>query len=163
MEPVWAFVFLAVIAPFAVLCAVNDLTRMIIPNWVVAGLLICFLILAPFAMPLPQLGIRLIQVGVMFVLGVGLNAYLGIGGGDVKFAAVAAAFVAPSDYWLVVQMLAVLSLIAIIAHRQLGQIDALRKTTQTWASFSAGRKFPFGLPLAATLLAYQLLQVFRSF
>ncbi len=112
MEPVWALVFLAVVTPFAVLCAAYDLTRMKIPNWVVAGLALSFLALCAFAFSPPEIGLRLVQAAVMFVLGFLLNTYLGVGGGDAKFAAAAAAFVAPGDYWLVLQMLAVLSLIA---------------------------------------------------
>ena len=76
MEPVWALVFLAIVTPFAVLCAVYDLTRMKIPNWVVAGLALSFLALCAFAFSPPEIGLRLVQAAVMFGLGYLLNTYL---------------------------------------------------------------------------------------
>jgi prepilin peptidase CpaA len=162
MELVWAGVFLAVTAPFALLCAANDLTQMRIPNWVVLALGASFLVLAPFAMSWSDFGIRLVQCGVVFVIGYVLNMVFGVGGGDAKFATASALYIAPGDYNLVIMMLAVLALVSVVVHRLFGRIVRFQSEIRNWASYNSGKKFPYGLPLAATLVCYHMLQLFRA-
>ena len=159
MTTAWAVMFLLVSLPFCIWCAAFDLTQMKIPNWVNLGLFLAFLLLAPFAFTLPEIGLRVLQAAVMLAVGWALTTFLSVGGGDSKFAAAAAAYVAPSDYGAVILILAVLSLLSVAGHRMLGRMSSLRSITADWASYSNNRKFPFGLPLAATLIYYNALQV----
>ena len=101
MSPVWTIVFFLATLPFCVLCAAFDLTRMKIPNWVVLGLFTSFLLLGPFALDLPDFGFRLLQTAVVLTIGYVLSTFLGVGGGDGKFAAASAAFVAVGDYGVI--------------------------------------------------------------
>jgi prepilin peptidase CpaA len=158
----WAIAFFVASLPFCLLCAAFDLTRMKIPNWVVLGLFAVFLLLGPFAFALPELGLRLLQTAVVLAIGYALTVYLGIGGGDGKFAAAAAAFIAPGDYGIIMMSLGVISLVAVAMHRMLGNIASLRPVTSTWASYRDNSKFPFGLPLATTLVFYLMLQIVRA-
>jgi prepilin peptidase CpaA len=163
MSPVWTIVFFLAALPFCVLCAAFDLTRMKIPNWVVLGLFACFLLLGPFALPLPSFGIRLLQTAIVLIIGFVLSTFFGIGGGDGKFAAAAAAFVAPGDYGVIMVSLGVMSLLAVALHRMMGRISVLQPVTRGWESYSDPSKFPFGLPLAATLVFYNLLKILHAF
>lgn len=162
MSPAWAIIFFLGTLPFCVLCAAFDLTRMKIPNWVVLGLFACFLLLGPFALTLPDFGLRLLQTAVVLTIGYVLSTYFGIGGGDGKFAAAAAAFIAPGDYGVIMVSLGVMSLLAVALHRALGRVSALQSVTRDWESYRDITKFPFGLPLAATLVFYNLLQIVNA-
>ncbi len=133
-----------------------------IPNWVVLGLFACFLLLGPFALTLPDFGLRLLQTAVVLTIGYVLSTYFGIGGGDGKFAAAAAAFIAPGDYGVIMVSLGVMSLLAVALHRALGRVSALQSVTRDWESYRDITKFPFGLPLAATLVFYNLLQIVNA-
>jgi len=163
MTPTWTIVFFLATLPFCVLCAAFDLTRMKIPNWVVLALFACFLLLGPFALPWPELGWRLLQTAVVLVVGFLLTSYFGVGGGDGKFAAAAAAFVAPGDYGVIMIALAVLSLMAVWLHRTMGRMPALKPLTGDWESYRDPGKFPFGLPLATTLVFYNMVQILHAF
>ncbi len=162
MSQVWTIVFLLATLPFCVLCAAFDLTRMKIPNWVVLGLFACFLVLGPLALTLPDFGFRLLQTAVILTIGYLLSTYLGVGGGDGKFAAAAAAYISPDDYGVIMMSLGVMSLLAVGMHRAIGRVSALQPLTQGWESYRDISKFPFGLPLAATLVFYNLLQVVNA-
>lgn len=159
MSPVWTLVFFFTTLPFCVLCAAFDLTQMKIPNWVVLGLFACFLLLGPLALPIGEVGMRLLQTAVVLAIGFALSIFFGVGGGDGKFAAAAAAFIAPGDYGVIMVTLGVMSLLAVWLHRMMGRVRALQAVTQGWASYRDPSKFPFGLPLAATLVFYNLLMI----
>lgn len=163
MTLAWSIVFLLVTLPFCVLCAAFDLTRMKIPNWVVLGLFASFLLLGPFALDLPDFGIRLLQTAVVLTIGFLLSAYAGIGGGDGKFAAAAVAFVSPGEYGVIMVSLGVMSLTAVALHRFVGRLSAMKPMTENWVSYRDTTKFPFGLPLAATLVFYHLVQVWNAY
>ncbi len=159
MSPVWTIVFFLATLPFCVLCAAFDLTRMKIPNWVVLGLFTSFLLLGPFALDVPVFGFRLLQTAVVLTIGYVLSTFLGVGGGDGKFAAASAAFVAVGDYGVIMMSLGVMSLLAVWLHRALGRLSALEPVIRGWESYRDLSKFPFGLPLAATLVFYNALQI----
>lgn len=163
MSPVWTIIFFLTTLPFCVLCAAFDLTRMKIPNWVVLGMFASFLLLGPFALALPDFGFRLLQTAVVLTIGYLLSTFLGVGGGDGKFAAASAAFIAVGDYGVIMMSLGVMSLLAVALHRALGRISALQPVTEGWESYRDVSKFPFGLPLAATLVFYHALQIVNAF
>lgn len=163
MSPAWTIIFFLATLPFCLLCAAFDVTRMKIPNWIVLGLFASFLLLGPFALDLPEFGLRLLQTAVVLTIGFVLSAYFGIGGGDGKFAAASAAFIAVGDYGVIMMSLGIMSLLAVALHRALGRVQALRPMTQNWESYRNVSKFPFGLPLAATLVFYHVLQVVNAF
>ena len=163
MSPVWTIIFFLATLPFCVLCAAFDLTRMKIPNWIVLGLFASFLLLGPFALDLPDFGVRLLQTAVVLTIGFVLSTFLGIGGGDGKFAAASAAFISVGDYGVIMVSLGVMSLLAVALHRAMGRVSALQPVIEGWESYRDVSKFPFGLPLAATLVFYHVLQIANTF
>ena len=64
---------------------------------------------------------------------------------------------------MIMMALGVMSLIAVALHRAVGRVPALKPVTEHWESFRDPGKFPFGLPLAATLVFYNLLQVYKAY
>lgn len=162
MSLAWAIIFFLATLPFCLLCAAFDVTRMKIPNWIVLGLFASFLLLGPFAFELSEFGFRLLQTAVILTIGYILSTYLGIGGGDGKFAAAAAAFIASGDYGIIMMSLGIMSLLAVALHRALGRVPALQPVTRNWESYRNVAKFPFGLPLAATLVFYHVLQILHA-
>ena len=135
MSPVWTIIFFLTTLPFCVLCATFDLTRMKIPNWIVLGMIASFLLLGPFVLALPDFGFRLLQTAEILTIGYLLSTFLGVG-----------------DYGVIMISLGIMSLLAVAPHRALGRVSALKPVTEGWESYRDVSKFPFGLPLAATLV-----------
>ena len=100
---------------------------------------------------------------MVLTIGFLLSAFFGIGGGDGKFAAASAAFIAVGDYGVILVSLGVMSLLAVALHRAMGRVSALQHVIGGWESYRDVSKFPFGLPLAATLVFYHALQITNAF
>ena len=139
--------------PICLWVAWSDLARMKIPNLAVLALLAGFAVVGALVLPLPDYGWRWLQAAVMLALGIALNAAGAMGAGDAKFIAAAAPFVALGDLPTVLYLLAGLAILSFLLHR-LVRVSPLRRLVPHWASWDAGNRFPFGLPLAATLVAY---------
>lgn len=139
--------------PICLWAAWSDLARMKIPNLAVLALLAGFAVAGPFVLPLPDYGWRWLHAGVMLVVGVVLNAAGAMGAGDAKFIAAAAPYVALGDLPTVLYLLALLAVLSFVLHR-LVRASPLRRAAPHWQSWEAGNRFPFGLPLAATLVTY---------
>ena len=120
--------------------------------------LVFFLATLPFCVLCAAFDLTQMKIPNWVVLGL-FACFLLLGGGDGKFAAAAAAFIAPGDYGVIMVTLAVMSLLAVWLHRMMGRVRALQSVTQGWESYRDVKKFPFGLPLAATLVFYNLLMI----
>ncbi|MCV3272877.1 prepilin peptidase [Roseobacter sinensis] len=154
-----AWWFLPFVLPICFYVAFTDLSRMKITNQTVVVLALVFVVVGPFAMPdLETYLWRLVQLGIMLVLGVLLNAIGAMGAGDAKFIAAAAPFVAAADIRLIMALLAASLLAAFVTHR-IARATPLRRLAPHWASWDQGKKFPMGLALGMTLSLYLILAV----
>jgi prepilin peptidase CpaA len=145
--------FLPFVLPICFYVAFSDLAQMRITNQAVIVLAVVFVIVGAIALPLPVYGMRLVQMLVVLVIGVALNAGGAIGAGDAKFAAAAAPFIAPADFRLLLAIFAANLLAAFVTHR-IGKYTPLRRIAPGWKSWDMGWKFPMGLSLAGTLAIY---------
>lgn len=148
--------FLPFVLPICFYVAFTDLREMRITNQAVLLLAAVFVVVGLFLLPLPTYGIRLLQMGVILVVGIVLNAAGAVGAGDAKFAAAAAPFIAIGDLRLLIAIFAANLLAAFVTHR-LVKYTPLRRIAPDWKSWTAGWKFPMGLSLGGTLAIYLLL------
>ena len=123
------------------------------------ALLAVFLVVGPFVLPLSDWLWRWAHLGVVLVIGILANAVRIVGAGDAKFAAAAAPFVAVGDLLVVLVILSAAAILGYLGHR-LAKNTGLRRLVPHWQSWSSGKRFPMGLPLAITLVAYLALAAF---
>ncbi len=145
--------FLPFVLPICFYVAFTDLREMRITNQAVILLALIFVVIGPIALPLPEYGMRLVQMVMVLVIGFVLNAAGAVGAGDAKFVAAAAPFVAPGDLRLLIALFAANLLAAFVTHR-LAKLTALRRVAPGWKSWDMGRKFPMGFSLGGTLAIY---------
>ncbi len=145
--------FLPFVLPICFYVAFTDLREMRITNQAVIALVMVFVIVGLIAVPWPVYGFGLVQMLVVLVIGIALNAAGALGAGDAKFAAAAAPFIALGDIRLLIAVFAANLLAAFVTHR-LVKYSALRQIAPDWKSWDMGWKFPMGLSLAGTLAIY---------
>lgn len=148
-----AWWFLPFVLPICFYVAFTDMREMRITNQAVLALGIVFLVIGLIALPFDLYLWRLVQLAIVLVVGIILNAAGAMGAGDSKFIAVAAPFVAQGDVRLLVPLFFVIMLAAVTAHR-LAKYTPLRRIAPHWISWDQGKKFPMGLALASTLAFY---------
>ncbi len=148
--------FLPFVLPICFYVAFTDLREMRITNQAVILLALIFVAVGPFVMPLPEVGMRLLQLGAVLVIGIVLNAAGAVGAGDAKFAAAAAPYVAMGDLRLLIAVFAANLLAAFATHRLI-KYTPLRQIAPGWKSWDMGWKFPMGLSLGGTLAIYLIL------
>ncbi len=147
-----AAVFLPFALPICLYVAFTDLKQMLIRNHAVLALLGVFAVLGLFVLPFETYLWRWLHVLVMFFAGFLLTTAGAMGGGDSKFLAAAAPFVALGDLALVLIILAACTIAALISHR-IARATALRRLVPDWDSWTA-KKFPLGLALGPALALY---------
>lgn len=152
-----AWVFLTVAAPVALWVIWSDMRAMRIPNAAVATLMVGYLVLGLFVLPLAAWGIGWAHFAVVLVLGFLLNLTGAVGAGDAKFAAAMAPFVAAADVALFLMLFALVVVAAFVTHRGVRAVPALRGLTPDWSSWQRRRDFPMGFALGGALLLYLLL------
>lgn len=157
-EAVW---FLPFVLPLCIYVSWSDMRAMRIPNESVLALAAIFLVAGLIAVPLADYPWRLVQLGIVLVIGFVMNATGLVGAGDAKFAAAAAPFIHPGD-WLFVAMLYASTLLAAFAAHRLGKYTPLRRMAPDWKSWDTGSDFPMGLALGGTLALYLLLGAFAG-
>jgi len=140
--------------PVALWIAWSDLKSMRIPNISVLIMLAVFVVFGLIALPFDTYLWRLLHVAIVLAIGFGANALKLIGGGDAKYAAAIAAFVAAGDYRFVLVLFGIMLLAAFATHRVFRKIGFIRRLTPNWKSWQAGLEFPMGLALSGTLLVY---------
>lgn len=147
--------------PFSVYAALSDLRSMKIYNKTNLGLFMGFVIVGAYFLPFDQYGLRLSQAAVMFIAGVIMTSFGMMGGGDSKFIAAMAPYIAFQDAFGFLFLLSALSLVTVALHRGIGAIKPLRSSLSGWRSWSAERrKFPFGVTLGSSLILYLALKAF---
>lgn len=131
----------------------SDLRAMRIPNTSVLLLVLVFVLVGLWVLPWPLVASQLINLVVVLVLGILLNAAGVFGAGDAKFAAAAAPFVMLGDAGFVMMLLAVNLLAAFLTHRVAARTP-LRDLAPGWESWQRKKDFPMGLSLGSTLSIY---------
>lgn len=139
--------------PLAIWTAWNDMRAMKIPNKCVLILASVFVLAGPLLMPLEQYGWQLLQLAIVLLVGILMNAFALIGAGDAKFAAAAAPYIAFGDLRFLVLLFS-LTLLAAVATHRLAKISPLRKLAPDWESWERKKDFPMGLALGGTLSLY---------
>ena len=153
LPAVAAYWFLPAVIPIAIYVAWSDLHRMKIPNVAVGALVVCYAVLGLIALPFTQYLWHWTHLLVMLPVGILLNAARVMGAGDAKFIAAAAPFIALGDLRFVLALFAACLLAGFVTHR-IARISPLRRMVPDWQSWTSGRKFPMGFPLAMTLVFY---------
>lgn len=151
--------FLPFVVPIAFLVAQSDMARLKIPNTHVIALVAVFAVVGLIALPFGDYLWRWSHLGVVLVIGFLLNLAGAMGAGDAKFAAAAAPFVALGDLTLVFAILAAASLAGFATHR-LAMRSFGPRVAPEWESWTSGRRFPMGLPLAMALVFYLAAGIF---
>ncbi len=140
--------------PVALWVAWSDLKYMKITNRAVMVMGGIFLVSGLIALPLDVYGWRLINLAVVLAAGFVANALRLVGGGDAKYAASIAPYFASAELARILILFAVMLLAALVVHRTARRIAWLRNLTPDWKSWQAGKDFPMGLALSATLVVY---------
>lgn len=167
MFPQYASIALFLAAlPFCVIAAVTDLRTMKILNKTNIGLFATFMIVGLFVVPLPEYGIRILQAAVMMAVGIALMATRQMGGGDAKFLAAMAPYIALSDAPKFLMLLSAMALVTLALHRLIGAVPAVRPMLvnfHSWDASQSGKgmkgKFPYGVTLGVSLSIYLALQL----
>ena len=152
--------FLPFVTPICLWVIWSDLKAMRIPNLSVLALAGIFVVVGLVAIsPIwPDYAWRLAVMIAALVAGIIANAAGLMGAGDSKFIAAAAPFVAPGDWRMIILIFAANLLAAYATHR-IAKHSALRDLAPDWISWNAGKKFPMGFALGATLIIYLILGV----
>ncbi|TCP41669.1 A24 family peptidase [Rhodovulum marinum] len=148
-----AFVFLPFALPVAIWVAWSDMKTMKIPNKAVFALVGVFAVVGLIALPLEAWAWRWAHLGVVLVIGFLMSTFGMVGAGDAKFAAAMAPFVALPDTGSFLALFAAVTLSALVTHRMVRRIGAVRRALPDWESWER-RDFPMGLALAGALIFY---------
>ncbi|TNC70931.1 prepilin peptidase [Rubellimicrobium roseum] len=153
-----ALAFLLGAVPVSIWAGYVDLSRMKIPNKAVLALLAIFVLGGLLLLPLGSWTFadwawRLLHLVVVLLIGMGLNAIYLMGAGDAKFAAAAAPFIAFADLgtFAVIFLLSLLS--GWLVHR-LFKWTIGPRLAPDWVSWTSGKRFPMGVGLGLSLVAY---------
>lgn len=150
--PVAALWLLIPAIPVGLYIAFTDMKEMRIPNHAVLALVAGFAIFGLIGLPFADWAWRWVHLVVVLLAGMALNAARALGAGDAKFAAAAAPYIAASDWQELVLLFAAFLIAAWVAHRLARATVA--GLVPDWKSWTTGKRFPMGLALGPTLIAY---------
>ena len=156
--PAAALWLLVPAVPIGLYIAFTDLKTMRIPNKAVLALALGFAFFGLIGLPFADWAWRWLNLVVVLLAGMALYAVRALGAGDAKFAAAAAPSVAASDWAFVMLLFAALLIASWAAHRLARA--TLSSLAPDWKSWSSGKRFPMGLALGPTLIAYLALAAF---
>lgn len=131
----------------------SDLSQLKIRNITVELMALSYVVIGPFVLPWDMYLWNFSHLLVALGVGMVLNMVGAMGGGDAKFIAAAAPFVARSDFASVMYIFCGAMLFAYIVHR-VAKVSPLRRMVPHWESWHSGSRFPMGFPLGVTLIAY---------
>lgn len=153
-QAIW---FLLTAGPVAMFIAWSDLSSMRIPNKSVMVLLGVFVIVGFITLPFTDYLWRFAHFAAILAIGFVMNMLRLVGGGDAKYAAAMAPFMALGDVRSIVVLFAAMLLAAFATHRIFMRIPPVRRLTSGWKSWDAGGDFPMGLALSGALIGYFLM------
>lgn len=145
--------FLPFVVPICFFVIFNDLREMRITNKTVLVLTGVFVVVGLIALPFDQYLWRLAQLVIVLLIGILLNAAGVMGGGDAKFLAAAAPYVALGDQLVLGKMFCACLLAAVVTQR-IAKHTGLRRLAPDWSNWDQTRKFPMGMALGGTLAIY---------
>jgi len=145
--------FLPFVAPIALWVAFSDMKWMKIHNYAVLALVGVYLVIGLIALPFQTWAWGWLSLLVVLVVGFALSSVGLLGGGDAKFAAAMAPFIALGDLSLFLMLLAGVTIVSFIAHRALRALPVAQALAPGWESWHR-REFPMGLALGPSLLFY---------
>ncbi len=148
--------FLIPLTPLCLHVIWSDLSSLKIRNGAVEAIGMTYILLGPFLLPWEMYLWQFSHLLIMLGIGIVFNMAGAMGGGDVKFLAVAGPFVARPDLSSVMYLLAGAMLFSFLVHR-LVKHSRLRDIAPDWESWHSGKRFPMGFPFATTLWVYLLL------
>lgn len=158
--PASAALWLLLVAlPAGIWVAWSDMKFMRIPNKAVYATVVAFAVVGLIALPFDVWAWRWVNLLVVLVIGFVMNMIGMIGGGDAKFAAAMAPFVAAADSVEFLFLFAAVLIAAFITHRLARRSGAVRRALPDWASWET-RDFPMGLALSGALIFYLVLSAF---
>lgn len=155
ITPTGALILLVPVLPIAIWASVSDMKRMKIPNKAVLAMAAVWPLLGWLAVPtwtawfwgFGIMAITLVALYLLYTTGT-------FGAGDAKYAAaMSGIFVGTPIDWLFV-LIASCMIGALIVHRIMRGIPAVRRMTPDWESWVQRRFFPFGLALSGILIVY---------
>ncbi|MEX5729641.1 prepilin peptidase CpaA [Rhodovulum iodosum] len=148
-----AILFLPFVTPVALWVAWSDMKAMRIANRAVLVLVAIYAVVGPFALPLEAWAWGWAHLALVLAIGFVLNMGGLVGGGDAKFAAAMAPFIAAADARLMLVLFAAVLLAAFLTHRTARATPAIRGLVPEWESWQR-RDFPMGLALGGALIFY---------
>lgn len=154
-EALW---YLPFVLPICLYVAYTDLRDMKIKNGAVVALAGLFMVLGLITLPLPEYGMRIVQMLGVLVVGIILNAAGAVGAGDAKFVAAASPFIPGADLAIVLMVFCATLLAAFTTHK-LAKFSPLRRVTPHWHSWDRGWDFPMGLALGPGFVLYLVLAI----
>lgn len=141
--------------PIALWVTWSDMKYMKIRNQAVLAMVAVWLIVGIPAVGLELWAWGLLLMVIVFILGFIANMVGLIGAGDAKFAAAMAGVFTGGDWVFIATLYVCCSIVALIGHRMIRKIPALRRMTPDWTSWTS-RKFPMGIGLGLMLILYLL-------
>lgn len=152
-----ALILLIPVLPIAFWATFSDLKRLKIPNKAVLALAAVWPLLGWLAVPTWTVwawGFAL--MAIVLIAGYLLYSTGTFGAGDAKYvAAMAPIFVGADIVWLLLLIAACL-IGALITHRLMRSVPAIRAMTPDWLSWTERRFFPLGFALSGIVVFYLL-------
>ncbi len=154
LTPTAALIFLALVLPITIWAAVSDLKRMKIPNKAVLTMAAIWPLVGWMLVPFDAWLWGFALMAIVLVLGYIAYATGTFGAGDAKYAAAMAPFFVGADYGWVMLLVASCLIGALITHRIMRAIPAIRRMTPDWESWTQRRYFPLGFALSGIVVFY---------
>jgi prepilin peptidase CpaA len=150
-----AWILLVPVLPIAVWAAVSDMKRMKIPNKSVLAMAAVWPALGWLAVPtwaawfwgFAIMAIVLVALYLLYTTGT-------FGAGDAKYAAAMSGIFVGTPIVFFLALVASSMIGALILHRMMRGMSAVRSRTPDWISWDQRRYFPFGLALSMIVVFY---------
>lgn len=155
ITPTGALILLVPVLPIAIWAASSDLKRMKIPNQSVLAMAAVWPALGWLAVPtwsawlwgFAIMAIVLVALYLLYTTGT-------FGAGDAKYAAAMSGMFVGAPILFLLALIASSMIGALILHRMMRSIPAIRSRTPDWISWEQRRYFPFGLALSMIVVFY---------
>ncbi len=149
-----ALIFLALVLPISVWASVSDLKRMKIPNKAVLTMAAIWPLIGWMLVPFDAWLWGFALMAIVLLLGYLAYTTGTFGAGDAKYAAAMAPFFVGADYAWLMLLIASCLIGALITHRIMRGIPAIRRMTPDWESWTQRRYFPLGFALSGIVVFY---------
>ncbi len=149
-----ALILLALVLPISVWASVSDLKRMKIPNKAVLTMAAIWPLIGWMLVPFDAWLWGFALMAIVLLLGYLAYTTGTFGAGDAKYAAAMAPVFVGADYAWLMLLIASCLIGALITHRIMRGIPAIRRMTPDWESWTQRRYFPLGFALSGIVVFY---------